>query len=55
MLDVAPPRHRRPLGRRGSSPAFDYLVVENTLGKYGERVDVLTTVPVNVQGLVGKG
>jgi Xaa-Pro aminopeptidase len=35
-------------------PGFDYALVENTLGKYGSRVEVLTKVPVNVQGLVGK-
>lgn len=36
-------------------PGFDYLVVENTLGKYDSRVDVLTKVPINVQALVGRG
>jgi Xaa-Pro aminopeptidase len=36
-------------------PGFDYLVVENTLGKEGARVDVLTKVPINVQELVGRG
>jgi Xaa-Pro aminopeptidase len=34
-------------------PGFDYLVVENTLGKYGTRVDCLTRVPVHAQELVG--
>lgn len=33
-------------------PGFDYCVVENTLGKYGPRVECLTRVPVNVQELV---
>ncbi|MHB9134431.1 MAG: M24 family metallopeptidase [Armatimonadota bacterium] len=36
-------------------PGFDYCVVENTLGKYGPRVECLTTVPIHVQELVGKG
>jgi len=36
-------------------PGFDYCVVENTLGKYGPRVDRLTKLPINVQELVGKG
>ncbi len=36
-------------------PGFDYALVENTLGKYGPRVEVLTKVPVNVQALVGRG
>jgi hypothetical protein len=34
-------------------PGFDYCVVENTLGKYGPRVECLTRVPVHVQELVG--
>jgi hypothetical protein len=34
-------------------PGFDYCVVENTLGKYGTNVEVLTKVPVHVQELVG--
>ena len=34
---------------------FDYCVVENTLGKYGPRVECLTRVPVHVQELVGTG
>jgi hypothetical protein len=54
MLDVA----LRGIGDKWDDvviPGFDYLVVENTLGKYGKRVEVLTKVPVNVQALVGKG
>ena len=35
-------------------PGFDYCVVENTLGKYGPRVDCLTRVPVHCQDLVGR-
>lgn len=34
-------------------PGFDYCVVENTLGKYGTRVECLTQVPVHAQDLVG--
>jgi Xaa-Pro aminopeptidase len=33
-------------------PGFDYCVVENTLGKYGSRVETLTRVPVHAQELV---
>jgi Xaa-Pro aminopeptidase len=35
-------------------PGFDYCVVENTLGKYGPRVECLTRVPVHAQELVGR-
>jgi hypothetical protein len=28
-------------------------VVENTLGKFGRRVETLTRLPLNVQALVG--
>jgi len=34
-------------------PGFEYLVVENTLGKFGPRVENFNKVPVNVQHLVG--
>jgi len=54
MLDVA----LRGIGDRWYDviiPGFDYLVVENTLGKYGPNVEVLTKAPVNVQALVGRG
>jgi len=53
MLDVA----LRGIGDRWDDvviPGFDYLVVENTLGKYGPDVKVLTRLPVNVQELVGR-
>ena len=53
MLDVA----LRGIGDRWNDvviPGFDYCVVENTLGKYGTRVEKLTKVPVNVQELVGR-
>jgi Xaa-Pro aminopeptidase len=36
-------------------PGFDYCVIENTLGKYGRRVERLTTLPLDVQPLVGRG
>lgn len=54
MLDVA----LRGVGDRWHDvviPGFDFVVVENTLGKFGPRVDVFNEVPINVQGLVGKG
>ncbi|HEY3415842.1 MAG TPA: M24 family metallopeptidase [Armatimonadota bacterium] len=35
-------------------PGFDYCVVENTLGKYGPRVERLTNLSINVQHLVGR-
>jgi len=35
-------------------PGFDYLVVENTLGKFGKRVETFNRLPVNVQHLVGR-
>jgi Xaa-Pro aminopeptidase len=52
MLDVA----LRGIGDRWNDvviPGFDYCVVENTLGKYGTRVETLTKVPVHSQELVG--
>ncbi len=52
MLDVA----LRGIGDRWNDvviPGFDYCVVENTLGKYGARVETLTKVPLNVQEFVG--
>ncbi len=52
MLDVA----LRGIGDRWDDvviPGFDYCVIENTLGKYGRRVETLTKVPINVQELVG--
>jgi Xaa-Pro aminopeptidase len=54
MLDVA----LRGIGDHWNAvviPGFDYCVVENTLGKYGERVERLTRVPVHAQELVGAG
>ncbi len=52
MLDVA----LRGIGDRWNDvvmPGFDYCVVENTLGKFGARVETLTKVPVHAQELVG--
>src|SRR3954462_5493059 len=52
MLDVA----LRGIGDRWNDvviPGFDFCVVENTLGKYGERVETLTKLPIHVQSLVG--
>lgn len=51
MLDVA----LRGIGDHWNDvilPGFDYCVVENTLGKYGDRVECLTRVPVHAQELV---
>ncbi len=35
-------------------PDMDYVVIENTLGKFGTRVELFNQLPLNVQGLVGK-
>src|SRR5262249_12296200 len=53
MLDVA----LRGVGDRWDDvviPGMDFVVVENTLGKFGPRVEVFNKVPVNVQALVGR-
>jgi hypothetical protein len=34
-------------------PGLDYVVIENTLGKFGARVESFNTLPLNVQSLVG--
>jgi Xaa-Pro aminopeptidase len=52
MLDVA----LRGFGNHWNDlviPGFDYVVIENTLGKFGKQVKTLTRLPLNVQGLVG--
>ncbi len=52
MLDVA----LRGFGNHWNDlviPGFDYIVIENTLGKFGKTVKTLTKLPLNVQGLVG--
>jgi hypothetical protein len=54
MLDVA----IRGIGDHWNDvilPDLDYLVIENTLGKFGERVVNYNLLPLNVQSLVGKG
>lgn len=35
-------------------PGMDYVLVEKTLGKFGNRVEVLNDLPINLQHLVGK-
>jgi len=53
MLDVA----LRGIGDHWNDvviPGFDFCVVENTLGKYGPRVETLTKVPIHAQELVTK-
>jgi Xaa-Pro aminopeptidase len=52
MLDVA----LRGIGDRWDDvviPGFDFCVVENTLGKFGTRVETLTKLPIKAQELVG--
>ena len=52
MLDVA----LRGVGDRWDDviiPGFDFAVVENTLGKFGTRVECFNRVPINVQSLIG--
>jgi hypothetical protein len=34
---------------------LDYIVIENTLGKFGKQVQALNHLPLNVQSLVNKG
>ena len=36
-------------------PEFDYVLVEKTLGKFGNKVEVFNDLPVRLQHLVGKG
>ena len=36
-------------------PGMDYVVIENTLGKFGPRVENFNHVPLNVQSLVSDG
>lgn len=54
MLDVA----LRGIGDQWNDvvlPDLDYIVIENTLGKFGSRVENFNMLPLNVQALVGKG
>ncbi len=51
MLDVA----LRGIGSRWDDielPGFDYLVIENTLGKFGPSVETFNRLPLNVQSYV---
>ena len=51
MLDVA----LRGIGNHWHDvklPGLDYLVIENTLGKFGKRVETFNRLPVNVQSYV---
>jgi hypothetical protein len=53
MLDVA----LRGIGDHWNEvilPDLDYIVIENTLGKFGERVENFSSLPLNVQALVGR-
>ncbi len=34
-------------------PGLDFIVIENTLGKFGTKVETLTKLPLNCQSLVG--
>ena len=36
-------------------PDLDYIVIENTLGKFGKQVENFNHLPLNVQSLVGNG
>lgn len=52
MLDVA----LRGVGNMWDDkilPDVDFVVVENTLGKFGKRVETFNRIPVNVQRMVG--
>jgi Xaa-Pro aminopeptidase len=54
MLDVA----IRGIGDHWNDvvlPNLDYLVIENTLGKFGERIENFNSLPLNVQSLIGQG
>jgi hypothetical protein len=54
MLDVA----IRGIGDKWNEvilPDLDYLVIENTLGKFGKQVEKFNQLPLNVQNLIGKG
>ena len=53
MLDVA----LRGIGNRWDEVLLpvDFVVVENTLGKFGPQVEEFNQVPRRVQPLVGRG
>ncbi|MHA1294875.1 MAG: M24 family metallopeptidase [Promethearchaeota archaeon] len=53
MLDVA----LRGFGNSSEEdiiPNFDYIVIENTIGKFGKNIITLNQLPLNCQFLVGK-
>lgn len=54
MLDIA----IRGIGNNWNEiiiPGLDFVVIEKTLGKFGNEVEVLSKLPINLQHLVGKG
>jgi peptidase M24-like protein len=54
MLDVA----LRGIGDHWNDVVLhdlDYIVIENTLGKFGEQVENFNSLPLNVQALAGQG
>jgi len=54
MLDVA----ARGIGSTWDEviiPEFDYILVEKTLGKFGNKVEVFNDLPIRLQHLVGAG
>lgn len=54
MLDVA----ARGIGSTWDDviiPEFDYILVEKTLGKFGNKVEVFNDLPIRLQHLVGAG
>lgn len=54
MLDVA----ARGFGSTWNDviiPEFDYVLVERTLGKFGNRVEVFNDLPIRLQHMVGAG
>ncbi len=54
MLDVA----ARGFGSSWNEviiPEFDYILVEKTLGKFGNKVEVFNDLPIRLQHMVGKG
>ncbi len=53
MLDVA----LKGFGNKSDDdiiPNFDYIVIENTIGKFGNKIVTLNQLPLNCQFLVGK-
>ena len=53
MLDIAV----RGIGNKWDEiiiPGLDFVVVEKTVGKFGNKVEVFSKLPTNVQHLVGR-